>query len=363
MLLMVGLLPLLQNGLLHAETRHIHVLWMLDSENQDYVIREGCRSIKLGLEQEVLLMQRELGVDRIWDYDISGANFSLARLDQVLEYELEYQERDIVILLYVGHGFRDESTSGALPKLYFNSYTESVALAELQERILDKKPSLLLTVAVACNVTVQNWGVPPPYLPVNDAPDVVSLAPRADRADRAEAYRALFGEEENYTKCVDLVSAGEEFYTFISADGGIFFNSFLYALREAVSGRAYPGWENVCQAITTQTVERSGRKGLRQQPFCRYYVRINPVEVNVPAQAGFTWRRSPCETQAREIRRNQRQELRDLRRMHRTAVQNARRQNMPAPDRRLLLQQQAVEVEQAKLRHQKDYVRHLQQCR
>lgn len=345
-------------GGLQAETRHIHILKMLDNENHDFIIREGCRSIEFGVGQEVQLLKHELGIDQVLEYNISGPNFKLDHLDQVLNYDMEYQERDIVILVYVGHGFRDAAMPGSMPTLYFNSYTQSIALAELQERILDKKPSLLLTIAVACNASVENWGIPPPYLPVNDVPEVVGL-PGGGR--RTDTYRALFGAEENYTKCIDLISADQEFYTFISADGGIFFTEVMYTLQEALSGQVYPDWDNICRAITSRTTERSARKGLQQQPYCRYFLRINSVEVRGQSEPGDR-RPSACEQAARSLRQGQRQELRQLRREHRQAAQLARQRQVPKPDRQLLARQQSVELEQVKLRHQKDYVRHLQQC-
>ncbi|MEL6660779.1 MAG: hypothetical protein AAFR36_30220, partial [Bacteroidota bacterium] len=125
LLLGLGIICVVANGL-QAETRHIHLIKVFDNENHDYVIREGCRSIGFGIDQEVSLLAANLGILSVIEYDLTGPNFSLRRLDQVLDYEMAYQERDIVIFAYVGHGFRDPGSPSPYPNLYFRTYDQSV---------------------------------------------------------------------------------------------------------------------------------------------------------------------------------------------------------------------------------------------
>ncbi len=356
---LVLLVSLLSLGFLQAETRHLHVLKILDDQNHDYIIREGCRSISYGIDQEVTLMANYLGILNVIEYNINGDDFTLERLDQVLNYEMGYQERDIVLLVYVGHGFRDPNTTSRFPNLYFNSYTESVNFGDIREQILEKNPSLLLNIVVACNVTVLDHSTPPPYRSINAAPEVVTL-PKSGRY--RELYEGLFADESGMSKTVDLISAQEEHYTFISNDGGIFFNEILYTFQEVLGGYPFEGWQQICQTIEARTIERSTVKGLQQRPICSYNVRLSPVELQGRTSRSFL-SPSPCRVAGRELRRGQRGQLRALRRQHRDNMRSARRTGTDRRNRQLLAQEQRVEYENQKLRHIAEYQRHLQQCR
>ncbi|PSR15044.1 MAG: hypothetical protein DA408_16340 [Bacteroidetes bacterium] len=357
MVLCLGFLWL-ATGFLQAETRHIHLIKVFDNENHDYVIREGCRSIGFGIDQEVQLLAVNLGILNVIEYEISGPRFNLKKLDGVLDYEMAYQERDIVIFVYVGHGFRDPGSSSPYPNLYFSSYQESVNFAEIQERIQDKNPSLLINIVVACNVTVTDQSVPPPYQFVNGPPEVASL-PKAGRSVRA--YQQLFADEPSVCKVVNLFSAEREYYTFLSNDGGIFFNEILYTFQEVLGGEAYRNWGEVCTTIADRTVMRSERLGMKQKPLCEYALRLSPVAVAAPRSRSL-FEPSPCELEARDLRQNQRAQLHDLRRLHRDNMRDARRTGDDRNARRLLAQEQRVEYENRKLRHEKEYQRHLQLC-
>lgn len=343
---------------LQAETRHIHLIKVFDNENHDYVIREGCRSIGFGIDQEVNLLAANLGILSVIEYDLTGPNFSLRRLDEVLDYEMSYQERDIVIFAYVGHGFRDPGSPSPYPNLYFRAYEQSINFAEIQERIQDRNPSLLINIVVACNVTVTDYSTPPPYQSINSAPEVVTL-PKSGRSGRI--YQGLFADEPGMTKVVNLFSAEREYYTFISNDGGIFFNEILYTFQEVLGGQPFNSWSDICATISRRTIARSERKGMQQKPLCEYTIRLSPV--TIPAgRSRSLFEPTACEMAGRDLRRTQREQLRQLRRMHRGNMKQARRNDTSREDRRLLAQEQRVEYESRKLRHEKEYQRHLQQC-
>lgn len=357
--LAIGLAILcLVTGTLLAETRHIHLIKVFDNENHDYTIREGCRSIGFGIDQEVQLLAANLGILSVIEYNVSGPNFGLKRLDEVINYEMSYQERDIIIFVYIGHGFRDSGSSSPYPNLYFSSYDQSVNFAEIKEQIEDKNPSLLLNIVVACNVTVTDMSVPPPYQSINTVPEVVAL-PKSTRSDMA--YRGLFADEPGVTKVVNLLSSDREYFTFISNDGGLFFNEILYTFQEVLAGQVYGSWSEVCATISRRTAARAEHKGMKQKPLCEYALRLSPI--TVPANRSRNlFDPSACELAGRGLRHNQRRQLRELRRQHREFMRNARRQGKDRASRRLLAQEQRVEFEDRKLRHEKEYQRHLQNC-
>lgn len=341
-----------------TETRHIHLLKIFDDNSSNYVIREGCRSINFGIDQEIDLIRHYLGVTNVWEYQIRGANFSRDRIDDILDYELEYQERDIVILVYVGHGFRNPGIQDPLPQLYVNSYSAALSLSDIQQRILERSPSLLISMVVACNVTQLDSNQPPPYLGDNAAPPIVSMKGGIQRALRP--YQELFADQEGLTKVIDLISSDREYYTFLSQDGGIFFNEVLYAFREAFTNHLTADWNMICDFVTARTRTRSQERGLLQQPYCRYYLQMNPVRVTVAAHQEH--RPSYCRQRLKGVRRQQRQQLKDLRRQHRQAFRQLRQGGADRYQRKLLAQSQRLEVETLKFQHQQSYSRQWQQC-
>lgn len=341
-----------------AETRHIHLLKLLDNENPDYILREGCRSIDYGIQQEVRLIANNLGIDNIIEYNLSGPNFNMERLDKVLNYEMSYLERDIVILVYVGHGYREEGSLSPYPKLYFNAYDQSVDFIDIQERIMDKNPSLLMNIVIACNVTLEDQSIPPPFESINAPPSLVTL-PKSGRI--LSAYQQLFADQKEVGKIINLFSAQEEYYTFISKDGGIFFNEVLYAFQEALGGKPFNGWQDLCATIEKRSISRSELKGIQQKPLCEYSIRMAPVEV-LPPQRFSLLQSDPCVVAVRSVRKEQRQNLRSLRRIHRENLQAAKKEQKSKAERKLLAQEQRVEYENLKLRHEKEYQRRLQQC-
>lgn len=351
---------LLSTSFLFAETRHIHVLKIIDSANENPVLRDGARSVEFGLDQEIRFLQDQLGILNVVEYEISGAEFSRERLDEVIEYEMEYLERDIVVVLYVGHGYRPLGSAGIFPHLYFGDYTSSIDYADVQARVLEKNPSLLINIVLACNATQTNFALPPPFEPDNVAPPVVSL--KAPGLRRPEPYRQLFADQEGYTKVVDLISSDREYYTFLASDGGIFFNEIRYTFQWIFGDTAPRTWEEVCARVRNKTVERSQARGLEQLPVCQYSIWNNPVTLSVKDLPVEVNSRRACAQQLRALRKQQRQALKDLRRRHREAQRTARRANLPRAERRLQSHRHRVELEQLKLQHQQAYLRRKQQC-
>lgn len=345
---------------LFGETRHIHVLKIIDTGNENPVLRDGARSVEYGLDQEIRFLQDRLGILNVIEYEISGREFSRERLDEVIEYEMEYLERDIVVVLYVGHGYRPVASTGVHPHLYFGDYTSSIDFAEVQDRILEKNPSMLLNIVLACNATQTNFALPPPFEPDNVAPPIVTL--KAPGVRRTEPYLQLFADQAGYTKVVDLISSDREYYTFLASDGGIFFNEIRYTFQWIFGDTAPRSWVEVCDRIKDKTIERSVARGLQQQPFCSYTVWRNPVTVEVKDLPTKAEARRACAQQLRSLRKQQRQALKDLRRQHREQERAARQAGQPRDERRLQNRQHRVELEQLKLRHQQAYLRQRQQC-
>lgn len=353
---LVLLLSLVFAFSLSAETRHIHVLKLLDNSNGNFTISEGCRSIDYGIDQEIQLMKFHLGITDIHYYDVSGTNFSRERLQRVLDYELEYQERDIILLVYAGHGFRELQSESRFPKLYFNNYAQAIEFDELRMALVQKNPSLLINMVVACNVTQLDQTAPPPFLEDGTPPPFATLTPKSMR--KTEPYLRLFADQGGYTKVLDFLSADKEYYTFMTRDGGIFFSEILYSFQEIFNDQTYKSWSDVCKTVSERTISRSQQRNMPQLPYCSYEIFLsNPVEVTV----GTGLPPDVCISNTKSLRKFQRQELKTLRRDHRTQMRSLPRGSRE--QKRLLAAQHRSERAKLQLQHEQNYQRQLASCR
>lgn len=341
---------------LSAETRHIHVIQMLDDNSPTYLIREGARSIDYGVQREVDRMQKALGISDVHYYRLSGQHFSKEALDFVVDYQLAYQERDIIIFVYTGHGFREPGSPSQLPKLYFNGYHNAVDGDELRLRLLEKNPSVLMNLVIACNSVQDNRNVAPGR-PADSSTDQGRLAsvPVQERP-----YHTLFSDQSGYTKVIDLISSDREYETFLSRDGGIFFSEVLYALQEVFGDERLTSWPGICSYIQEQTLLRTRERGLRQKPHCAYNVFRSLDDKTITITAVDQRAASiSCAAAGRQLRKIQRKELKVLRRRHRQEMKYVKGR----PDRRLAISRQRQEVGQMKYVHLQAYQRKVAPCK
>ncbi len=354
----VGLLLLfcLVQASLSAETRHIHVLKILDDNSSNLTIREGCRSIDYGVDQEIQLMRHHLGITDVHYYPISGTNFSLARLQDVLDYELAYQERDIIILVYAGHGYREPGSNSRFPKLYFNSYTEAIEFEEIRWQLIEKNPSMLINMVIACNATQLDRNLPPPYMEGGNLPPFASLTPKGIR--KTEPYHRMFADQSGHTKVIDFISADKENLTFMSRDGGIFFSEILFGFQEIFVDQLFHDWTSLCEHIDQRTVARSQTYLLDQQPFSAYQIVISQGAVVRPTAIPSSL---SCLQAVRSLRKTQKEELKGLRQQHRIEMRNLAAGQQE--HKRLLALRQRSEKAAMRLQHEQNYLRGLANCR
>lgn len=352
------LLCLLTIGLadLHAETRHIHVIQMLDDNSPTYLIREGCRSIDYGVQREVDRIQNALGISNVHYYRLNGLNFNRESLDFVVDYQLAYQERDIIIFVYVGHGFRDLGSPNQLPKLYFTGYDSALEADELRLRLVEKNPSLLINLVVACNAVQRDHRIAPGQ-PQDEGPTENRLS--AGLRDQ-RPYEVLFSDQPGFTKVIDLASSDREYETYLSRDGGIFFSEVLYAFEEVFVDQRLTNWQAICNYIKDQTILRTSNRQLPQKPYCAYSVfrSMNEAPI-VITETDYPSGPVNCTKAAKQLRKDQRKELKSLRRRHRQEIGSIKLREA----RRLAGTRQKQEVAQMKYVHLQDYQRKLGSCK
>lgn len=339
-----------------AETRHIHLLKILDSDNPDYIIREACHNISADIDKEVQLMQHYLDVYTVHEHEVIGSHFKREELLRKVDYEMSYLEGDIVIIVYVGHGYRSENKESAAPMLYLNTYEESVDFLDIQQIILDKRPSVLMSLVLACNKTQTDFNLPPDIIAYNEPVRNISLKAPMPYGMKESKYKALFKELPQRTKCIDLFGADKEYLTFISQNGGIFYNEVFQVLHKAFSNDEYISWDDICTDIEASTMTKLRQRGMdSQKPLCRYYLSIHPVEVG--RRSFPVLDKQHFKQRKKELKKLQKEQLRALRRQHRQEMRSARRSDTDRDKRRVMALQHEAALKNLKAQHKIDQIR------
>lgn len=157
-----------------------------------------------------------------------------------------YQERDIVIFVYVGYGFCDVNFFSFYFNFYFRVYEQLINFVEIQECIQEKNFSFLVNIVVVCNVIVMDYNMLLFYQLVNVVFEIVILF---KAGCLGVIYQGFFVDELGVIKVVNFFSVDCEYYIFILNDGGIFFNEILYIFQEVLGGQFFNNWSDICVMI------------------------------------------------------------------------------------------------------------------
>ena len=210
--------------------RFIHVIKILDSNSNDEVIREASTSVSLRIDNEVSVIAGKLGINHVFTYELSGGEFNKENIFDTIEHLEEYGKRDIVFVVYLGHGFRRAYSNTEYPSLYLNSYTQSVDYFDILKEIYEKKPSYVVSIILACNKTKKDAIPKTPTQNENDA-----VIPADTEKSLITSYHDLFGDiNKYYCNSIEFIAAEKYKNTFLFPDGGIFFNEIFNTLQGLV---------------------------------------------------------------------------------------------------------------------------------
>jgi len=157
------------------------------------------------------------------------------RPDKVLEAidAVKFEEDDVVIFYYSGHGYRTESKEGnPWPNLYFSIEDKGIDLAHVRDVLEEKNPCFLIVMADVCNSFVPDDFAPPlmhRFWITGASEDII-----------AANYRSLFLEAEG-TLLISSSEVGE--YSWGTNSGGLFTVALLQNLEKMVKATDYPEWE------------------------------------------------------------------------------------------------------------------------
>lgn len=341
--------------------RVIHVLKIMDTKNENYIIRDGCRSISAKIDKEVKLLADKLFIYNTYPYDVTGDNFNNEYLLDVIENQMSYLHRDIVIIVYVGHGIRDEGQVDLMPLLVFDNREKetNILFSAIQDTILAKNPSVLLSIIIACNNVRYDKNTAPVYKTSNPPPSTTSLIDTTRRL--SYRYNEIFGCDDKYTHVIDLISAKPGEYTNISQNGGIFFNVIFDVLGEALSSQKFTSWDAICHSIESETLKKSKLGSNIENPLCSEGYRMKTVII--PSKTRNTHViKSSCKFKIKALKKIQHKALNDLRKAHYLYCIDAIKSKTSISDLKLLAEKQNVELLEMKLKHKQEIQRLNNEC-
>lgn len=261
-----------------ADDRNVHIIKILNNQIQDRQFIEARTNFAKSIDNEAILIKKQLDLHSPVQYHLMrDSYFNKKDIESRLD-TINISKNDIVIILYVGHGVRDETTSNYFPKLVLNN-NELMDFVEVQERVALKNPSFILSFIIACNNKVNyepKMKKPSSYEGDNTpSNDEVFTASTKIRQRSPTVYQKLFTQTENKIHCIDFVSSKEGTFTYIDRQGGFFFPQVIKVLNENFDN-IYTTWEKITREVTENTLKASSEV---QMPICKSYFKLPSVTI------------------------------------------------------------------------------------
>lgn len=235
-----------------ADTRKIHLFKIFDYENHEpreaSLVKNACKTISAKTKLEINYIHSELSTVDVREYEFSGSKFDQKILMNTIK-SLKFIDNDIIFIIYVGHGRRHVAQDNLqqTPLLKFNDQSE-IEFETLREMFLEKKPSYIISMIIACNAPSEFQPKGRPFIR-NDSVNDISYNHRnivlsSVKKRYLAPYLSLFQTHKNYTTCIDLLAAKANYYTFIDSHGGNFFWSIMDAFETTFSQNQTLEWKD-----------------------------------------------------------------------------------------------------------------------
>ncbi len=199
------------------------------------------------IEQDIRLVREEMG--RVAYY--TGMNLKemvfvnehakgsfLAELDK-----LNVQPEDVIVFYWNGHGKRDEKS--AWPKLIVTETTDSIDHWQLTQKLMEKNPRFLLSIAASCNRFDSE-------MKVEKSED--ALLSSNDEAQIEKNYRTLFLEQKGVW-IASSTAPGE--YSWINPEKGAEYYTLalLDRIHDSVENGVNVKWETILDETTEEMAD------------------------------------------------------------------------------------------------------------
>ncbi len=145
----------------HSSTIH----WILFVDTNDVSLGVDNLNGKNALEQDFISKVNDALMDKGYNskkYTYTGNLCSPEKCNQVIQ-QFSCSPSDIVVFYYIGHGGRPKSNNNAVgspwPEMEFSANGRNyVSLLTVHNKLKEKKPQLLLTVGMCCNIPKLSHG-------------------------------------------------------------------------------------------------------------------------------------------------------------------------------------------------------------
>jgi hypothetical protein len=206
-----------------AMAQTIHALLVINTEDAGI----GCVYDLQNWERELKIIEANSGMT-VKKTVLKDRDWSVETLSKALS-ALAPGAKDAVLFYYSGHGFRWKDTSNRWPVLALQD-DGWMELNDIYQKLLSKKPRLLIVMSDSCNATAPYAAPAKPYRS-RPSPEIIKENYRALFADASGAYIA--------SGCVPgQYSFGGE------PDGGAYTIAFMGALDEAVKSKGAT-WKDI----------------------------------------------------------------------------------------------------------------------
>lgn len=233
----------------------MHLFIVANTEVAD--IGSACRVDYNNIRNEMNGIAQSIGI-RVKEYDVTGANYSKADLQQQIA-SLRPATNDIVVFLYTGHGFRFDDQQDPYPMMALTSNDYQplegnyVALSDVYNAICKKGARLNIVLSDCCN---SKLGERRPL-------EGNTLFSRGSNNFSRKRLTELFFNAKG-SLLSTAASPGE--YSWCDAAGGMFTLSFIQSLRREISAMSTGAvsWQSVVDNTLKNALQRSSNNAEAQ---------------------------------------------------------------------------------------------------
>lgn len=256
----------------------IHLIQILDyrpsdSQDGDYWMAKNAGRTLSRMKEEILNFAGKFSISdsKITELVFSNQGFSPGfEKNKILSeiQKLQLSKNDIVFLVYFGHGFEDGKLGSKYPNLILDApegvkvdieqqmRMYSVNAGFLIDKIIEKRPGVVLSLITACNdnISVNNDDLA--YIPKSQEMKKDFAASGSLGGILKERYLDLLGSRENETKSIEFISSipGQKSYFNEDTYGGFFFQAFQEVFAKYIREKNSVSWSSIAIETYKKTV-------------------------------------------------------------------------------------------------------------
>ncbi|WP_052600180.1 caspase family protein [Aureispira sp. CCB-QB1] len=272
-------------SLFAKDIRDIHYIKIMDSNNEAFLL--ASEAIEKKFDRQVKEISIMLGIVDIKEHNLMGNNFTEDQINHVIDDELKYSKGDIIIVVYLGHGYRENwQREDSYPILFLGKGVNTFRYSDLLDDILSNKPSVVISILNTCNALIPGYQNHPQIAGEPDGSIGSKMKfydGHKDLNNSSLFWQILLAplKQEKHkpyiTKCIDFISSAPNSYANIDKNGGIFFkylaetiDNYLYSYKENYTWESMKSEvESVTKKQISYAIRMDPERIKKQVPVCR----------------------------------------------------------------------------------------------